>query len=144
MWTLANVKKDLDNFLGPKTVPTTQTQSIQERWQERVPTGPKSYHSRGRSQPFYPIEESAGQCSRKLCCSGKFDASADTYNVQRHGCTTQTGSQGSWRSGPSKQKELCDSAAVQCGLAWEFLCSSPTICKEERGREVSLSCLCGL
>ena len=38
-----------------------KTQSIQERWQERVPTGPKSYNGRGRFQPVYAIEESAGQ-----------------------------------------------------------------------------------
>ena len=47
--------------------------------------------------------------------------SADTYNVQRHGWTTQTGSQGSWRSVSGKQKDFCDSTAVQCGQAWEML-----------------------
>ena len=122
MWTLANVKTDLDNFLGPKTIPTlwmwnSWCKSIQERWQERVPTGPKSYSGRARFQPVYAIEESAGQCSRKLCSRRKIDPSADTYNVQRHGWTTQTGSQGSWRSGPSKQRFvwLC------CGTMWTSL-----------------------
>ena len=28
-------------------------------------------------------------------------------------------------------KDLCDSATVQCGQAREFLCSSPIICKEK-------------
>ena len=28
-------------------------------------------------------------------------------------------------------RKICDSAAVQCGQTGEFLCSSPTICKEE-------------
>ena len=41
-------------------------------------------------------------------------------------------------------KDLCDSAAVQCGQSLEFLCSSPTFCKEEGGREFSTSCLCEL
>ena len=41
-------------------------------------------------------------------------------------------------------RKICDSAAVQCGQAWEFLCSSLIICKEEGGREVSTSCLCEL
>ena len=44
-----------------------KTQSIQERRQERVPTGPKSYNGRNRFQPVCDIEESAGQCSKKLC-----------------------------------------------------------------------------
>ena len=44
-----------------------QTQSIHERWQESVPTGSNFYNGRGRCQPVYAIEESAGQCSRKLC-----------------------------------------------------------------------------
>ena len=39
-------------------------------------------------------------------------------------------------------KDLCDSAAVQCEQAREFLCSSLNICKEEGGRDVSTSCLC--
>ena len=68
---------------------------------------------------------------------GNFDPSADTYNVQRHGWTTQTGSEGGCRSGPSKQIDSCDFAAVQCGQAWEFLWSSPIICKEEARRELS-------
>ena len=41
-------------------------------------------------------------------------------------------------------RKICVTATVQCGQAWEFLCSSPTICKEEGGREVSTSCLCEL
>ena len=40
-------------------------------------------------------------------------------------------------------KDLCDSAAVQCGPAREILCSSPIICKEAGAREIS-SCLCEL
>ena len=39
---------------------------------------------------------------------------------QKYGWTTQTGSQGSWRSRPTKQNNLCDSAGVQCGPAWQF------------------------
>ena len=135
IWTIFLVQKRF-RLLGCKT------QSIQGRWQQQVLICAKSYNGRGKFQAVYAIEESAGQCGRKVCKRGNIDASADTYNVQRHWWTTQTGSQGSWRSGPSKQKDLCDSAEVQCGQHWEFLCSSPTICKEEGGREVSTSCLC--
>ena len=71
-----------------------------------------------------------------LCIKSLFFSSADTYNVQRHGWTFQTDSQGSWRSGPSKLKMLLDSVAVQCGQAGVFLRSSPITCKEEGGREV--------
>ena len=49
-----------------------------------------------------------------------------------------------WRSKPSKQKDFCDSCAVQCGQALEFQRSSPHIRKEEGGREFSTSCLCEL
>ena len=38
-------------------------------------------------------------------------------------------------------KDLCYSAAVQCGKARDFLCSRPIIFKEERGREISANCL---
>ena len=125
MWTLAIVNTIWTIFLVHKRFQLfgCKTQSIQERWQERVPTGSKSYKGKSRFQPVYAIEESAGQSCRKLCSRRKFDPSADTYNVQRHGWTTQTGSQGSWGSGPSKQKDLCDCVAVQCGQAWQFLCS---------------------
>ena len=50
-------------------------------------------------------------------------------------------SQGCWQSEPNKEKDLCDTAAVQCGIAWKFICSSPNFCKLEGGREVSTSCL---
>ena len=43
-----------------------------------------------------------------------------------------------------EQQDLCDSAPLQSRQAWETLCSSPTICKEEGGREVSKGCLCEL
>ena len=49
-------------------------------------------------------------------------------------------SHGGWRSGPSKQKDLCESAAVQCGQARVFLCSNLGLCKEEGGWEVSTNC----
>ena len=39
---------------------------------------------------------------QKTLLERKIYPSADTYNVQRHGWTTRTGSQGSWHSGPSK------------------------------------------
>ena len=60
IWTIFFVQKRLQ-LLGGKT------QSIRERWQEGVPTGPKSCDGRGRFQPVYAIEESAGQCNRKRC-----------------------------------------------------------------------------
>ena len=56
---------------------------------------------------------------------------ADTYNVQRHGLTTQTGSHDGWRSSPNKQIDLCDSAAVHCGQARDFLWLSPFFAKQK-------------
>ena len=48
IWTIFLVQKWFQ-LLGYKT------QSVQERWQERVPTGPKSYNGRGRFQPVYAL-----------------------------------------------------------------------------------------
>ena len=62
-----------------------KTQSVQQKRQQRVSTGPISYNRRNRFQPVFAIEESAGQCSQKFCKRGNFEASAETYNVQRHG-----------------------------------------------------------
>ena len=59
IWTIFMVQKRFQ-LLGYKT------QNLQERWQQRVPTGPKSYFGRGRFQPVFEIEELAGQCSREL------------------------------------------------------------------------------
>ena len=75
IWTIFVVQKRFE-LLGCKT------QSFEERRQERVPTGPQSFIGRGRFQPVYGIEESAGQRSRKLCYRGRFDVCADTYNVK--------------------------------------------------------------
>ena len=72
-------------------------------------------------------------CSRKLWSRGELVSSADTNSVRRHGGTTQTGSQVGWRSTPGNQKDLCDSAAVDCGQTRQFLFWSPIICKEEVG-----------
>ena len=54
MWTLENFKTIFDNFLGPKRFQLLgcKTQSIQERWQERVPTGPKSYNGEADFSQF--------------------------------------------------------------------------------------------
>ena len=97
-----------------------KTQSFQERWQERIPTGIKTHNGRGTFQPVYAIEEPTGHCSRKLYWRWKLVHSADTYNVRRESWTTHTGSQGGWRTGPSEQKDFCDSVAVQCGQTKEF------------------------
>ena len=39
-------------------------------------------------------------------------------------------------------RKIC--AAEHCGQTIEFLCSSPFLCKEKAGREVSTNCLCQL
>ena len=135
IWTILLVQNWFQ-FFGCKT------QSIQENWQQRFPTGTKSHCGGSIFQPVLAIEEAAGHCSSKLWWRGKFFPSADTNNAQGHGWTTQTGSQDGWRSGRIKQKDFCDSAAVKCGQAREFIYSSPNNCKEEGGRELSTNCLC--
>ena len=109
-------------------------------WQQRVT---KTYKWGGRFQPVYAIEESAGQCSRKLCQKRRLAGTpaADTSNVQRHGWATQTGSQGGWRKGPRKQKDLCDSATAQWRQARKSFFSRSVSCKEEWGWKFSTICL---
>ena len=102
----------------------------------------QNLNGRSSFQPVHMIQESASQCSRKLWQRGKSVITAHTNNVQRHGWTTQTGSQGDWRSGPSKYKHLCDSAAVQCDKVRELKWSSSIVCKEDGLRNNSTNCLC--
>ena len=106
MCTLANAKTDSDDFFVQKgfLLLECKTRSLQERWQQRVPTASKSHIGRSRFQPVFAIEESAGHCSKKSRWRGKLVPSADTYNVQRHRRTTQTVSQGCWRSELSEKK----------------------------------------
>ena len=148
MWTLAIAKTNLDDFFSPKffQIFGCRTQSFQKKWQQRVPTGAKSYNGRDRFQPIYAIEESAGHCSRKILLKRKTCPKDDGNTFQRNGWTTQTASQGGWRSEPSKHKDLRDSAVVQCGQAREFICSSPNNCKDKKegGWAFSTSCLCEL
>ena len=147
MWTLANTKTDFfwlfwskndSNYLDVKLNVFKKDDNKAIRLVEFF------YKGKGMFQPVYLIEKSGGHCSRELCYRGKMLSNCDTNTVQRHGWRTQIGSEGGWRSGPSKQKRFCDSAAVQCGQAREFFSSSPIFYKEERRRDVSTNCLCEL
>ena len=64
-------------------------------------------------------------------------ASADTIIVRRHRWRIQFDSLDEWPCGPSLQKDLCDSAAVQWEQDREFVGLNPTICKVETGRRNS-------
>ena len=55
--------------------------------------------------------------------------------MQWHGWIIQSVSQGGCRSGLSKQKGLCDSAAPQCGQAEDFLCSSPILARKKEEKK---------
>ena len=131
IWTIFLVQKWF-HLLGCKT------QCFQERWQQRVPTGPKSYKGRSRFQPVYAIEESAG-FSGKICWRRKFDPSFNTYNVQS--LDEQPKVAQKFNDAVDRANRNFESAAVRCGQAREFLCSSLFTCKEERGWEVSTNCL---
>ena len=63
-----NCHDRIRQFIWSKKIPISwiKTQSFQERRQQRVPTGPKSYNGRSIFQPVYAIEESACHSSRKL------------------------------------------------------------------------------
>ena len=79
--------------------------------------------------------------ARQNVVRGKFVLNANTSDVQRQEWTTQTGSKVERRRRPRKWKKMCDSAAVQREKARVFIWSSPNICKEEEGREISTNCL---
>ena len=40
------------------------------------------------------------------------------------------------------KRKICDCVEVECGQARDFLCSSPVVFQEERGRNVQTKCLC--
>ena len=64
-------------------------------------------------------------------------ASADTNIVRRHRWRIQFNSQADWPCGPSLQKDLCDSAAVQCEQVREFVRLNPNFCQVGTGRGIS-------
>ena len=146
IWTLAKAKTGLDNFLVRKSFQQLgcKTQSFKKKLQQRNLTGTMSYSGRKRFRGVHAIAESAGHCSRKHWSRGELVSGADTNIVRRLGWTTQTGSQGFRHSGPSERKNLCNSAAVECGQEREILCSYPIVCQENGVWEVLTNCLCEL
>ena len=142
MWTLANVKTDLDDFFGPKNDSNyldvklkvfRKDDKKEIRLVQNLTMGEAGFKQfmRLRNQLVNAAENFAREenLTPVLIPTMSKDMDEQLKLASR-------------RCRPSKQKDLCDSAAVRCGQAWEFLCSSPIICKEERGREISTSCLC--
>ena len=134
MCTLVSVNIDLSDFLGPKRTQLLgcKNQNFQERWRQRYSTGTKIYNVRGRLWDYR-----IGYVLQQI---GKFVSTTDSYNVQGYGRTTQAGSQNSSLCGPSKQRDLYDTAAVQSRHVREVKCSSPVIWKEEGRWKVSTNC----
>ena len=85
--------------------------------------------------------ESTSCCSRQLSQGAKFFASSSIYTVQRHGGATEACSQGDLRCGSPKQKDLCDTAAIQGGQHRDLLCSSSSFRTEDGGRKNSANCV---
>ena len=61
----------------------------------------------------------------------------NTNNVQRYKKATSACSQKGVRCGPSGQKDLCNTTAIQFEEAREFICSTGIIRKEKSGRKFS-------
>ena len=66
------------------------------------------------------------------------------YSVQRHGGAIEDCSRGDRRCGLPKQKDLCNTVAIQGGQPRHLLCSSSSIRTEEGGRKVPANCVCQL
>ena len=105
MWTLANVKTDLDDFSWCK--------KDSNNWDVKLKVFKKDDNKEfqlvqnlamGEADfnQFMQLKNQVVLATENFA-RVKLVSGADTYNVQRHGWTTQTDSQGSWRSGPSKQ-----------------------------------------
>ena len=74
----------------------------------------------------------------------KIVVSSSIYTNQRHGGATEACSQGDWRCGLTKQKDLCDTTAIQGRQPRHVFCSSSSIRSEEGGREISTNFVCQL
>ena len=147
MWTLASVKRDLDDFRRPKwhQLVGYSTKSVQERKQKcRVPTETKPSEGRSCIQSVYPTKKSTNCCSGQLSQRTKNVSSFSIYTVQRHGGATEACSQGFWHCRLPEQKDFCDTAAIQSGQPRDILRSSSSIRTEERGRKISRTCVCKL
>ena len=93
---------------------------------------------------WFQSKKSTRCCSVQLSQRTKFAASSSIYTVQRHRRATEACSQGDWRCGLSKQKDLCDTAAIEGGQHRILLCSSSSIRTEDGGRKLSANCVCQL
>ena len=97
------------------------SQKFQKGWHEKFPINTKSLNGRRRRQSIRVTTKSISCLRRKFKQSEKkvqygfllkFEVVDEKLKL----------AQNQWRFGPSKQKKLCNYAAVQCGQAREFLC----------------------
>ena len=121
-----------------------QTQSVHEKRPKcRKSTGTKLFNGRSWFQPVYSTKKSTTCCSRQLSQRTKFVSSSSIYTIQRHAGAAEACSQGDWRCGLRKQKDLCDTVAIQGGQPRDLLCSNSSIRTEEGGRNLT-NCVCHL
>ena len=116
-------------WMSASTFSRNMTAEMSDSW--------KLCKTRNSLQKVYETTDSASCCSKKQKKRRAFVFRGDSNKVCGFEWTTYVGSQVIYRCGLSKQKDLCDSAAVHCGQAREVRCSNPTVCKEEKRKKIS-------
>ena len=137
VWAIFGVKKWLQ-LLG------CITQSFEERWQQTNLTCTKPFHWRGRLEPFYETTKQIECWSRKPFKRKKNFCSVQIPTKSKGTDEKPKLAQSSWHCGPSKQKTLRYSAAVQPRHANEFTFPKRISFKGDGKREFSTKCFCQL
>ena len=143
MWTWENVNTDWDNFSGPKT-PITSMLSL--KFSRETTTETLAWSK--TSQLGRKFSNSSCNWGISWSLQQKILAEKNTWPqcwYQQSPYTwvnNQIGSEGGWRSGQNKQKDLCDSAAVEYDGSRELIGSSPIVWRKWGKWEVSTKCFC--
>ena len=94
--------------------------------------------------PVYWTKKSISCCSRQLSQRTKSVRHFFNLHCPKHGRATEACSRGDGRCGLPKQKDLCDTAAIQGGQPRDLFCSSLSLRTEEGGIKFSTNCVCQL
>ena len=145
MWTLASVKRDLDNFSDQKDsnyldiklkVFKREDKNGEFRLRQNLSLGEADFNQffRHRNQ----LVVAADNFLKEQILSPVFQStlSKDMEEQLKH-VHKVIDFVKSKHKVKSKQKDLCDTAAVQGGQPRNFLCSSSSIRTEEGGRKIS-------
>ena len=106
--------------------------SFLERWQRKFSISTNFYIGKVRVQPVYAIQESAGNCCKKLWRKAKcFYIQISTIFKNMDEQLKLAHRDFFWKF---RKINMLDYVALQFGQASEFICACPIFCMKEEGR----------